>query len=253
MPSSSWTRPGRASRPLPELADFQDAFAVSLTGDPPANAPPGLKVYRNTIVQGLIEVLAAAYPTVRRLMGKEWFAEVALAYSRAHPPVSPILAMYGEGFPAWLLLHRAAGEEKGYLVDVARIDRAWIEAHFAADAEPLGEPAFDRTPTLHPAARVLAFSLPAVAIWRLNRSPAPVIEAPTALDWRPQACLVTRPIDAVIVTELDRDGLEFVTACLGGARFEEAAVALLERRPDADLATLVARLLAVGVFAEPQS
>jgi hypothetical protein len=234
---------------VPELAAFQDAFAASLTADPTPDAAPGLRVYRNTIAQGLIDVLAAAFPTVERLMGEGWFAEAALAYARAHPPASPLLAEYGEGFPAFL--HRDAGEES-YLRDVARIDRAWSEAHIAADAEPLREPDFDAVPRFHPGARLLAFDLPAVTLWRLNRPPAPVLTDPVAPDWVPEACLVSRPADQVIVTVLDADGLDFVIACRAGATFGEAAVSLLQRRPDADLAPLIARLLAVGAFAEPR-
>ncbi|MDQ0463563.1 hypothetical protein QO010_001334 [Caulobacter ginsengisoli] len=234
---------------MPELADFQDRFAASLTDDPPPDAPAGLKVYRNTIAQGLIEVLAGAYPTVQRLMGEAWFAAEALAFARVHPPVSPVLADYGEGFP--LFLHRITAEGRGWIAEVARLDRAWTEAHIAADAEPLAEPDFDQVPTLHPAARLLAFGLPAVTLWRLNRPPAPVLAKAIQPDWVPQACLVSRPADEVIVTDLDEDALAFLTACLAGATFGEAAVALLEQHPDADLAGLVARLLAAGAFAEP--
>ncbi len=236
---------------MPDLADFQDAFAASLTGDPPPDAPAGLSVYRNTIAQGLIEVLATAYPTVQRLMGEGWFASEALAFSRAHPPVNPVLAKYGADFPAWLASPpREAGEEN-YIAQAARIDRAWLEAHNAADAAPLEQPDFERVPTPHPAARLLAFDLPAVTLWRLNRPPAPVLAEPIAPGWVPQACLVSRPHDAVMVTELDADSHDFLAACFAGATLGEAAVALLARRPEADLAGLFARLLAAGAFAEP--
>jgi hypothetical protein len=237
---------------LPELAAFQDAFAASLTGDPPPDAPVGLAVYRNTIAQGLIEVLAAAYPAVERLMGQARFAAEALAFARAHPPASPVLALYGDGFAEWLFFPpREAGEEREYIAEVARIDRAWIEAHNAADAPLLTEPRFDAPVRPHPAARLLGFDLPAVTLWRLNRPPAPVLQTPLAPDWRPEACLVTRPDDAVIVTELDPDAVFFLRACLDGATFGEAAVSLMQSQPDADLADLFARLLTAGAFAEP--
>jgi hypothetical protein len=74
---------------LSDLARFQDRFAASLTGPPSPDAPIGLAVYRNTFAQGLIDALAGNFPTVRRLMGEAWFAEVALAYARANPPTAP--------------------------------------------------------------------------------------------------------------------------------------------------------------------
>lgn len=233
---------------MPELAAFQDAFIASLTGDPLPGAPAGLAVYRNTVAQGLIEVLAAAYPTVHRLMGEVWFAAEALAFARAHPPASPVLALYGEGFAGWLAAR--ADETMAYLPEVARLDRAWTEAHNAADAPVLTEPLFDATVRLHPAARLLSFDMPAVTLWRLNRPPAPVLAAEVAPDWRPEACLVSRPGDSVIVTDLDPETLTFLRVCLAGASLGEAAVERLQARPDADLADLFARLLTAGAFAE---
>lgn len=234
---------------MPELAAFQDAFAASLTGDPPPDAPPGLAVYRNTIAAGLIEVLAAAYPAVQRVMGEAWFAAEALAFARAHPPATPVLAVYGEGFPGWLA--QRVGGDPGYLPEVARIDRAWTEAHNAADAPLVTEPRFDAPVRPHPAARLLSFDLPALTLWRLNRPPAPVLQAPVTPDWRAEACLVSRPGDEVIVTELDPEAVVFLSDCLSGATFGEAAMALMESRPEADVAGLFARLLTAGAFAEP--
>lgn len=233
---------------MPELADFQAAFAASLTGDAPMDAPPGLAVHRNTVAKGLSDVLAAGYPTVERLLGPGRFGQAALAFARAHPPASPVLADYGEGFAGFLDVEAGVA---GWIAQVARIDRAWTEAHNAPDAAIPTEPKFDALVLLHPAARLLTFELPAVTIWTLNRPPAPVLERPVTPDWRAEACLVGRPGDTVIVTPLDADALAFLRACQQGATLGEAAVALLEARPEVDLVRLFAGLLAAGAFAEP--
>src|SRR3546814_5214850 len=73
-----------------------------------------------------------------------------------------------------------------YLADVARIERAWIEAYHAAEAPALDPAALARfTPDelpalrlrLHPSVRLVRSRFPAMTIWRMNVGdgvPAPV-------------------------------------------------------------------------------
>ncbi|MEZ5722575.1 MAG: DNA-binding domain-containing protein [Paracoccaceae bacterium] len=56
-------------------------------------------VYRNNVVVSLSEALATGFPVVRKLVGEAFFSAMAGVFVRAHPPRSPVLTMYGEGFP----------------------------------------------------------------------------------------------------------------------------------------------------------
>src|SRR5690242_19722301 len=94
-----------------ELGAFQDAFGRALLrgGDAPladgtelAGLSVLLSIHRNTSTKGLVDALAANYATVLQLVGDEWFRACAVDYVRAHPPRSPVLATYGEDFPAFL-------------------------------------------------------------------------------------------------------------------------------------------------------
>jgi hypothetical protein len=188
------------------MADFHAAFAAMAAGrqSPDLSAhladpeTQGLKIYRNNVAKGAADVLAQAYPAVARLVGERFFTVMAAAHRDSHPPQTPVLALYGEEFDAFIARFEPA-RSLPYLREIARLDRAWLEAHHAAEAEALTlsdlagiEPdALGATRfRLHPSTRMLAFDLPAYAIWRTNREDASVERvrladsAQTALVWR---------------------------------------------------------------------
>ncbi|HMA09036.1 MAG TPA: DNA-binding domain-containing protein, partial [Ramlibacter sp.] len=116
-------------------AQFQAAFADALLNprdwqrSPPQDlvAQPAFAVYRNTVMKGCVDALAANFPAVVRLVGERWFRAVALDYASWQPPDDPRLLSYGRGFPDFLELC-AAARELPCLAGVARLDRYWIEA-----------------------------------------------------------------------------------------------------------------------------
>ncbi|TFW17442.1 HvfC/BufC N-terminal domain-containing protein, partial [Duganella callida] len=128
---------------LRELAAYQDDFIAAVYGAAPLSgvlaaiaAQPGFAVYRNTILKGCADNLAANFPTVLRLVGEPWFHAAALDYARAAPPVEVSLIDYGHDFPAFLAA-LAPAAELPYLAGVAQLDRLWLAAHTAADAPTL--------------------------------------------------------------------------------------------------------------------
>ena len=87
---------------LPDLIAFQRQFVAAI--DRPATGP--LAVYRNTVIHGAVEALRANYPVVEQIVGDEMFEAIAVEYSSAHPPKSPVLALYGDEFADWLSQQR---------------------------------------------------------------------------------------------------------------------------------------------------
>ena len=182
--------------PASTLDEFQREFAAALLGEATSAAgqalaaQPGFAVYRNTVLRGCIDALAANYPTVATLVGAEWFDDAAGRFARAHLPRDGSLAAYGQGFADFLeAFEPAAG--LAYLGGVARLDRAWTEAHLAADAPVLAAATLAALPPAqlldavlvpHPAARwVRSPDMPIFTIWRRHRERAPLDDA---LDWR---------------------------------------------------------------------
>src|SRR6202008_3479197 len=97
---------------------------------------------------------------------------------RATPPTSPLLFEYGRDFPAFIERYEYA-QDMPWLADVARIERASLDAYHAADAPPLLAAAPAQVPVncpgalvfrVHPATRIVRSIYPAAAIFAMNRA-----------------------------------------------------------------------------------
>lgn len=245
---------------MPE-AKFHDAFEAALAGDAAPLKPwvadaeaPGLAVYRNTIAKGRADVLAAAFPTVARLTGEDWFRAAALEFAAAHPPSQPAMDRYGEDFPAWLASFPPA-QQLPYLAPIARLDRAFSEAHAAPDAPVLDaaeaaalDPArlFAAKAELHPSAHLFWFDWTVPSIWLSERG----IEPAESLTWTDtgEGLLIVRPQMTVTAPRLDRLAYAFLRACRDGKTLGQAATATFAVDAKADLRSLFARLVEAGAF-----
>ena len=94
------------------------------------------RIYRNNVTVSLVDALAAVFPAVQRIAGVEFFRAMARLYVRETPPRSPLLFEYGHDFPRFVERYEYA-RQMPWLADVARIERAWLDAYHAADANSL--------------------------------------------------------------------------------------------------------------------
>ena len=111
-------------------------------------------VYRNNVTVSLIDALAAVFPATLRITGEEFFRAMARFHVRATPPTSPLLFEYGRDFPNFIERYKHA-ESMPWLADVARIERAWLDAFHAADEDPLPPQALASIPPEQLAATIL--------------------------------------------------------------------------------------------------
>ena len=216
-------------------------------------APRRFAVYRNNVTVSLIEAVKSTFPAVLALVGEVFFAEMARRFVRQTPPQSPLLFTYGRDFADFI-----AGFEPArglpFLSDVARLDRAWLDAFHAADAVPfdagelsglddggLGETRFAAAP----ATRLVQSVFPLVTIWQAARNG----EQPR-FDNAPQAqwALVTRPDYAVGVQALDPAAGQFFAALIAGDTLVTAAEAALAADPGFDFAGALGLVLSSGAF-----
>jgi len=210
-------------------------------------------VYRNNVTVSLIEALAATFPAVRRITGEEFFRAMARFHIRETPPNSALLFEYGRDFPAFIAAYEYA-QDMPWLADVARIERAWLDAYHAADAEPLSPSALAAVPaerladlvfTPHPAARIVRSRFAAVTIFAANRvtDPFDTIDA-----GEPEDGLVTRPGFEVDVRRLPAGGAEFLSSLIAGEPLGVAADAALQARPSFDFGAAIAGMIEAGAF-----
>ncbi len=249
---------------------FQAAFFAALRGARsalPQATLPAFAVYRNTVASACADALAANFPSVVRLVGADWFSAAALAYVAQQPPDDGRLLLYGAGF-ADFLAGWAPAQDLPYLPGVARLDRAWIECHVAADAEVAdarqfaadaeGEPSRLARLVLrpHPAARWFWFDdAPVASIWQRQRAHDDDRGDGDCSDiaWQPEGLLLTRPSDQVQWLPIGPPQARFLDACAAGWRLVDAAEAAFApcAAGAADFATLFAALLRAGALAAP--
>jgi hypothetical protein len=242
-------------------ADFAEALLLAVPPPPDVAVPGGADprrrfgVHRNNVVGGLINAVATRFPVVERLVGAEFFREMARVYVSRDPPRSPILLRYGSTFPAFIEGFAPVAAVP-YLADVARLELARGCAYHAADALPLAPHAFaDLKPgdfartslRLHPSVNLLTSPWPIVSIWQAHQGAA----EPAVANWTPEAALVARPDLDVEVRHLPPGGYQFLTALAQRASFSRAAAIAATEAPGFDplgnLALLIEARIAVSM------
>jgi hypothetical protein len=246
-------RLGYASGFTPALLDPERPPPSVVSGPNGKAAGKRYNVYRNNVTVSLINALAATFPTTLRITGADFFRAMARFHVRATPPTSPLLFEYGQDFPAFIERYEYA-QSMPWLADVARIERAWLDAYHAADAEPLipqtlasipPEQLEDIVLTPHPATRIVRSRYPAVSIFVANRSEDPV--GPIT-ETEPEDALVTRPGLEVTVRRLPSGGAAFLSCLIAGETLGAAAAATFADYPQFDLSVNIAGMIKAGVF-----
>lgn len=241
-----------------------DDFAPALL-DPDRPAPPGLhsafrrddagrfSVYRNNVASSLIKALGEIFPATRRIVGDRLFDRMAHAFIVDHPPDSPLLFRYGAGFPAFVEAFEPA-RKMPYLADLASLEKNWLDAWHAADAEPLYGEALASIPVAHlplcrliahPAARIVTSRFAIADLFRANREHVGASRIDASLA---QTVLVARPAYSVLLTTIADDQRVFMQALVDGHPLEAAAEAALACNRAFDLGAGLTLVLQSGAF-----
>ena len=216
------------------------------------DAPKRFSVYRNNVVVGLLDAVAAAFPSLHTIMGEETFRLVARNYIAAHPPSSPVMQHYGASFSAFLAAFPPL-RKSPFLTDVALVERAWLDAYHSPDVSPL-DPAvlqdFAESDVVsllfrpHPATTLVRSSFPVVTLFEARHQwPAPSIDMEEG-----QAALVTRSGVQVTVTQWHGASAAMIESLIDGAMLGEAIAEAQGQLPDFDPGPVLGQLFALGAF-----
>jgi putative DNA-binding protein len=232
------------------LEDAQLAADVA-----PADA---VDVYRASVRANLRSAMAAAYPVTERLVGEAFFAEAARRHLRDVPSTSGDLHQLGHGFAAFLEGYEPASTLP-WLADVARLEWAVHESHFAADAPGFDFAALALVPpeahgdirfALAPAVRLVRSDWPVLAVWEANQ---PGRDGTPDRGEGPDFVLVARVELTPRPQIIDRGTWLFLEALAHGATLAEAGTAFGDAM-DERLARALAGAIASGLvtsFAAP--
>ncbi|MBB4266467.1 DNA-binding domain-containing protein [Roseospira visakhapatnamensis] len=216
-----------------------------------------LAIHRNTTHITLIEALGENLPVVKTLVGEAFFAQAARAFLRGHPPTSPILAYWGEGFADFLATYAPAASLP-YLPDVARLEQARLSALDAADATPLPPDALARVPApllplcrcaVHPAFRFVVSAWPVDRIWAMHQPDWPADDT-VSLDDGGATVLIGRPHETLLMVRADHGTLSLLLALGMGQTLETAIQAATRTDVAFDLTRALTRVLSLGLLTE---
>ncbi len=98
--------------------------------------PDRLKVYRNNIVGSLTDVMIASFPTIDKLVGREFMEGMARSFILENPPNTGCLNTFGQGFAEFIETFEPA-KSLPYLPDIARLEIALNNAYHAKDDQAL--------------------------------------------------------------------------------------------------------------------
>ena len=233
------------------LLDPQTPTPKGLYGPQGAASGKRYDVYRNNVTYALIEALKSAFPFVQKLLGPKHFLDLAPAYVRAHPPVSPLMMFYGAEFPTFL---ESAPEvsEIGYVADAARLDLGIRRAYHAADAPILQAADLQKMPpdTLMnasfrpaPATQILRSRWPIFDIWRFSFQESAPQPRPQAQD-----NLITRPDFDPAPHLLPHGAADWLDTMGAGQDFGQTHETTLAAHRDFDLQATLTLMLSSGAL-----
>jgi putative DNA-binding protein len=200
----------------------------------------------------LIEILAARYPVIRRLVGELSFRIVARRFILSEPPSIAISPSYGDNFPRFLRGQGSAASFE-YIADIAELEMVRGKARRAPDVRPLAAEALlplraqtliSLRITLHPSVCLVQSRFPIVTIWENNQSGD---ESGMIDRWSAEAALVARPFLAVEVHRLPPGGYAFFRALSEGQTLTTAVRAATAAASKFDVASNLALLIDANV------
>jgi hypothetical protein len=236
------------------LGGRSDALQAAIVGD---GIEPGqrLDLYRNNVVEGFIKALAIGFPVIERLVGAEYFRQLASQFQRAHPSRSGDLHHVGQPFAAFLRA-RFEATDYAYLPDVAALEWAHQHALIAPDAIPLASDAFaDIAPahiaalkfTLHPASVLVRSDYPVTRIWFANQPGADEGEV-IDLGSGAERVVVRRTFSDIEFVQLSEGEFVALETLAAGGTLGEALDAGLAADSTFDLAEALSRFVQLHLF-----
>jgi hypothetical protein len=251
------------------LRDLQTRLAARLFGE--ANAEPiapwiradgiepatRLDIYRNNVQAGFTTTLALEFPVVRRLVGEDYFEQLALAFLACHPSTSGDLHHVGAPFASFLR-SEFAGTGYPYLPDVARLEWAYQECLIAEKSDPLDPRTLRAVPadvygrlrfSLRPACRLVHSRFPVLRIWEVNQPEIPSVEL-VDLSTGPDFLLLIRNNRRMNVRRIEKADYRLLADFAAGKSLEEALELNLGRNATFDLGSALRRCFALGALTE---
>lgn len=232
--------------------------ALALLAARGAWASSQLRVYQNNVAANFCESLKSSYPAIAKLVGDDYFRQIARALRRRHPSRSGDLLWVGRHLPAYLTELHAEGDYP-YLPDVARLEWLCQESLLAADHEPLdlgklaGVTAENQDSLVflpHPSVRLIDSRFPVLRIWESNVSEAS--GEPEVLDLASgsDCLLLLRHRLRLKFHRLNPGEYQFLMGMINGSSFAASVAQGRESDPCFDATATLQRFVGIGAIVD---
>lgn len=247
------------------LADFAAALL-----DPGHVCPQGLRawngsdpstrlaIYRNNVLSSLIDALTETFPVVQELVGVDFFRAMAGVFVRQSPPRSRVLAYYGDELPLFIEQFGPA-QSVPYLADIARLEIARVQAHHAADAEPVSAEHVSMAISIatkskrmgelalvcHPSVTTISSAFAMVSLWAAHQGSGSLDQVDVS---KPEAAIVLRQFLDVLVLHAPRGAVRFLESARKGSNLGDSAASAAKADPAFDVTATLTLLLAHGAL-----
>ena len=257
---------------MPSLRELQKAFGAALLFGETTDIEPyvvangiepaaRLRIYRNNTRENFLAALRASFPVLERLVGVDYFRQLALDYMQRFPSPSGNLHHTGERLATYLERTFAASEY-AYLPDVARLEWACQEVLVAPERAPLDLARLAGIDPqdygglrfiLHPATRLVESLYPILTIWSANQ-PGSDEDQSIDLSQGGERVLVRRATEGAELLALPAADLAFLTAIAAGESLTRAAgSAAAVATAEFDLGHVLRQFVSAGVIVDFQA
>ncbi len=243
--------PGNAAF-APALLDPDIEIPAGMVGPDGKPAPKRFSVYRNNVVVSLMEAMGETFPSVKIILGEENFATVARIFIANHPPKSAMMQAYGGEFPEFLKNFQPL-RNSPFVVDVANVEKFWIEAYHALDAQPLDgaqlgaidpEQLMTIRFEVHPATSLVTSDYALFELFSVRNNDLETFNIEK--NETSEGLLITRPQLSVEVNKLDYAGTVFFESIIASNTLGEAIEQAMQLDEQFDASAAITLLLTSG-------
>jgi len=164
------------------LTDSDDAVVASICNDGRLDASDRLEIYRTNVRSLHVSVLMSVYPVCEKILGSDYFKQIAVKYFKQNPSRSVDLNEYGELFADFLQQlsqQRPELTDYPYLADLAQLEWQIQKVYFAADNVKLDVLEFQKTYANNPGEikfslqegmSILESEFPIAELWEVHQA-----------------------------------------------------------------------------------
>jgi hypothetical protein len=193
-----------------------------------------LSIYQNNVRGALQKTLAQVYPVCRKILGENYFKQLASHYIHHYPSRHHDLNGYGEYFSSFIKAEcqqRSELNDYPYLSDLVLLEWFRQQIYYAAEEAVFDFPAFAQLSEqqqaqtvfqLAPHVRFIHSDFPVVSIWQINQQ---ALKQHQTLPSQSESCCIFRKNNHIEMTVIDTNIYSLLALIKEGATLEKIAQA----------------------------